>query len=722
MRAWLLLLPLLFLPSAVMGGEPAGADAKYPFRTDDSNAQLPWYRLKHGEFPPFHSEHRVTGELVDADFIHRCGQFRDAATGELVDFKLLPCGTVRCLNAGGDLRDVPLGTSLQFSLYQDESGAFTKAAAVEDDFSQLAVGGMTYRLDEAHLADGRLAVTKQNLAENHADLGHADLSVNERTRVWKGEQRIKLADLAAGDLLLANFTGSKVQKNFACADIWVGADTQKAATARQRKRHTDFLKERGLPGWIERVEGKRLSVTLFGEPDDLQAIMKAEGIDPGRSVTEHRRVHAVVANQDLRSYNPPVDGQGSNVVEFKEVPTDRFGCSGICWVIEPNLLLEGFRKGRVIRLFAHPSWPVRDMPFGEGVYTEVPNSKVEEESANQYPFRTDFGNAELPWYQLKAGEFPPYQSHHLMSGELVKADASHRTGQFRADRTGELVDFTMPPFGAVLYHNAGADLGDLPTGAHYFFYLHQDQKGAFTRATLITDDFTSTANERFAFRLDAANLETGILELARQYPTMKDDKEHLMTPPDIGRGQFAVDDKTRVWKGDEQIKLSDLAAGDMLLMNLTGRIATTRGRCTEIWVGTETHKKATEQQRAKHSAVMREQGLPAWVDRVEGKEVTITFFAANRRDFPAILDGDPWGKPVQVIAVDEELHPHETPLIKMGFKNHLPEGDTEGTYGCSGIRWVLESQDATPPLKQGQIIRLWKEGWPVKPAEAKANP
>src|ERR1700716_2511446 len=130
MRARWPVLAILSASLVAAAGEPSTQQAKLPFRTDTSNAQLPWYQLKPGEFPPRGSEHIVTGELVEADFIHRGGQFRVSSTGELVDFKLLPCATVSFLNAGGDLRDIPLGTSLHFSLYQDENGAFTKAATI----------------------------------------------------------------------------------------------------------------------------------------------------------------------------------------------------------------------------------------------------------------------------------------------------------------------------------------------------------------------------------------------------------------------------------------------------------------------------------------------------------------------------------------------------------------------------------------------------------------
>src|SRR3954470_14690711 len=84
-----------------------------------------------------------------------------------------------------------------------------------------------------------------------------------------------------------------------------------------------------------------------------------------------------------------------------------------------------------------------------------------QEAAKQdprYPFRTDFANAELPWYQPKAGEFPPHHSDRRIGGELVSVDYYLRKGTFRVSKTGELVDFTMGPYAYVTYLNAEADL------------------------------------------------------------------------------------------------------------------------------------------------------------------------------------------------------------------------------------------------------------------------
>ncbi len=193
-----------------------------------------------------------------------------------------------------------------------------------------------------------------------------------------------------------------------------------------------------------------MTVTLIGDPASVAALFKDEHIDPKQWATEHRRITAAVANDGLRTWNPGVDQQGSDILAFEPVATDRFGCSGVRWTIQPSLLLEGFRKGHVVRLFM-PGWKVEDMPYGEVLYTEMPGARPEMEEPAQFPYRTDFGNESLPWYQLKPGEFPPVQSQHLVSGELLKINAAHRTGQFRTDVSGETVDFTMPPYATVTH-------------------------------------------------------------------------------------------------------------------------------------------------------------------------------------------------------------------------------------------------------------------------------
>ncbi len=442
MRGWLAL-GLVMGPLIVCAVEHARAEAPTGYRTDSptSDRSLPWYKLQPGQFPPFDSAHRMSGTLVDAEYVQRSGQFRNDEGGALVDFSLPPFGSVVYCGAQADLRDVPLETHLTFFMYQDADGQFTQAATIHDDFTTLFRVGQTYRLDAVDVAAGKLRATRHGTAPDQADLGSREFSVDEKTRVWKGDQQIKLSDLAAGDELLVNLTAGPADRPDRLGDVWIGAETHRAASEAQRQKQLAFLKARGLPAWIDRVEGKRLTVTFLGEPADFEALCKSENFVPSQWASEHRQVDVVVANEELRTFNPPVDRERSKVETFEQLPVTGFGSTGVRWVIEPNFLLEGFRRGRIVRLFVVPSWPVKDMPFGESIYSERPHMKPLAESANQYPYRTDFGNRQLPWYRLQPGNLAPLGSAHAVGGELVEIGADRRSGRFVADAGGEPIRF-----------------------------------------------------------------------------------------------------------------------------------------------------------------------------------------------------------------------------------------------------------------------------------------
>ncbi len=568
-------------------------DQRYPFRTDAANAHLPWHRPKPGAFPPAGSARRIDGELVAADFVHRTGQFRAADTGELKDFTLPPYGVVRHLNAEADLRDVPLGASCRFFLHQDSQGEFTRLAVLQDQFSADAADGVTYRLDE--MKPGTLLVTRHAAA----DSGKVKLIVTDKTHVWKGGKPARLADLAVGDELLVNLTGVTKTDPGRCTGVWAGADSHKQATETRQQGRAAFLKARGLAGWVDRTDGRTLTITLLSGDKAAfeQSWLKDFAVDRG--------VHVVVANDELRTWNPPVDHERGKIVEVLRDPADGCGRSGVRLRVTVNFMLDGFRKGRVVRVF-DSGWPLKDQPFGEQLFhygaQSFPPELMElppREYPGQFPFRTDFGNDHLPWYRLKPQVAPPEYAEHQVFGELVSADATKRTGRFRADRTGELVDFALTPEGTVRYLNAESDLLVLPLGTRCRFSLYQDATDAFTQASLVTDEASNLIVNGALWRVESLNLEAGKLDAARQPPAVKNDQGDPEQPPDIGRAELRISPDTRIWKMHKRVAARDLAVGDLLLVNVTGERLGHPSRCTDVWVGTDTQKLVIEQQARK---------------------------------------------------------------------------------------------------------------------------
>ena len=596
--------------SAFAADETPKTDARYPFRTDFANANLPWYAPKPLEFPPHHSDRRISGELVAADFIHRTGQFRMSKTGELVDFTMPPYGAINYLNAEADLRDAPIGTFFLFFLNQDAHGNFTRLATMQDQVSMDAGHSFSYRLDEVKLAERRLLTTQHSIPKKLEDIGKKELLVTAETRVWRGDKQGKPGDLKPGDELLFNITGKSATSPGVCTDIWAGTETHTLATEQQGKKFAEFTKRRGLPGWVEKTEGNRITVTLFSGDPKRFAKTWMEDFGVGRDGA------ICVSNDEGRTWNPQTDKEKTTVIEVQKLPMDSYGCSGVRLVLEVKFMLEGFRKGRVVRVFGS-GWPVKEIFYGESLmgygYARLQTEELKENVAKEYPvqfpFRTDYGNEGLPWFYLKAGEVPPPFSEHLVFGELMetKLDAHKRSGQFRTDRTGEVVDFTIIPDGAVKYLNAAAALSDIPPGTRCRFHLYQDEKGAFTKASLVSDEFSFLAANVITWRVEALKPGEGKLHVARQIPETKNYNGDMERIPDIGRAELLVNADTRVWKNGKQAKLDELAVGDALLVNVSGELPGSPSHCTDIWAGAETHKGVTEEQAKKRNAGRRGQ-------------------------------------------------------------------------------------------------------------------
>ena len=383
---FVLLLSTSVAAAAPPAGKPSDApqgpvDERYPFRTDEANAHLPWYELKAGEFPPAGSAHYIGGELIQVDHVNRTAVLRPDRTNDqsraFVDrplpFKLLPYGSVYYLGAPATLKDVPLGTHLHGDFYWDEQRnkdpalvtavtdrriatfyAFDRCSRLEDDFSRSVRTGVFWRLEQVRLDSGKLAAIRIDRAGNPADDKPTEFDVQAITRVWKGRGFGTLDDLAVGQVVALNLTECTLKGPGRVNDVWLDEESRRTAVERQAERHRFETRRRGLPGLITAVddEQRRVTVTLF------------DGFDP-----ELRRallipyVTVAVADDRLRTYDQVNIVKSGPIIELKhEKP--RPGSSGLVITFAPNDMLEGFRVGRHLRVFPS-TWPINDLPREE---------------------------------------------------------------------------------------------------------------------------------------------------------------------------------------------------------------------------------------------------------------------------------------------------------------------------------------------------------------------
>jgi len=147
-------------------------------------------------------------------------------------------------------------------------------------------------------------------------------------------------------------------------------------------------------------------------------------------------------------------------------------------------------------------------------------------------FRTDANpDPALPWYRLVEGQFPPANSAHAISGELILSDHAERRFRFRVDRddSQQVSHFDLPleaamlPYGSIWYHGGPAALQDIPIGTHLhgLFYLRDPGDRSpppdgthgrhfagweFKRCLRLEDDFSFHARQQQAWRIEGADL------------------------------------------------------------------------------------------------------------------------------------------------------------------------------------------------------------------------
>ncbi len=376
----------------------AGLLSTFILQPSSFAAEAP-FQLRPGEFPPPGSAHYVAGELVALDHVNRTGVLRPDRTDAQRrgdwdlphPFTLLPFGSLQYRGASAELRDIPIGTHLHGWFYQPPAepkepkdakdakakraaakavvpryermgidAAFSLVARLEDDFSFLAREQRVWRVDAVDLE--KFTLTTTGITAGKADAKATVFQLVPGTRAWKGRGFGALTDLAAGQSVVINLTYATLKGPGRCTDIWLDAESRALATAHQREAHRQSLRERGFAGWIDAVDNQQaiVTVTLFSAFDPkLKEMFRV-------TQTTNDTVIAATAEDNLRTWDQINDRKRGTLLEVKEVPATP-GSSGLQVKFKSELLIEGFRPKRIIRLWPS-AWKIDDLPREERLY------------------------------------------------------------------------------------------------------------------------------------------------------------------------------------------------------------------------------------------------------------------------------------------------------------------------------------------------------------------
>jgi hypothetical protein len=374
------------------------------------------FRPEPGHFPPLEKAHSYRGELVFVDHANRRGSIRVEGAGTYFrnaphPFALLPYAVVKYHGAPADLRDIPLGTVLRVRAFlppdpktssvpvlpvdhKDKTAGYSgKGVApaenhvllLEDEPSHCLREGMVWKLKEVEVKGGAGTVVASFEPLHGGGEKGADqkLTFDAATRVWRGREALRIDEIVSEGMwpaegkkpldgrsvwlgLVWKPTPDGVFTRFHISDIWLDEAALQRAAQIQTETHKALIRSRWMPGWVDAVEyGKfgraTVTATLFG------------GMDPSLYGDFKKGASAVMNGVESTlkhsggSYGPAHMASRGSIADVLtasgEVPV---GSSGIQIRFETDLIIEGIRPGRIVRV-QPGGWPAVNVPREEYV-------------------------------------------------------------------------------------------------------------------------------------------------------------------------------------------------------------------------------------------------------------------------------------------------------------------------------------------------------------------
>lgn len=407
--------------SLLVVASAAGEERKAKSHDQKPKAEEP-FRPEVGKFPPLELAHSYRGELVFVDHVNRRGSIRVQGAGTYFrnaphPFALLPYGVVRYHGAPAELRDIPLGTVLHVRAYLPPdpkisavpvlpinngsknagySGVGTAPAEnhallLEDEPSHCLREGKVWKLKEVEI-ENNAGILTAGRAPKTGDAGKIEeekMTFDAATRVWRGRECLGIEDLVAegvwpaagkkslgdqGVLLGVTWkpTPGGIFTRFHVSDIWLDDASIERAARNQTEVHKAFIRSRWMPAWIDAVEyGKfgraTVTATLFGGMDESLYADFKKNVPALMNASENTLKHVG------GGYGPAHMASRGTILDVVKLPGDApLGSSGIQIRFETDLIIEGIRVGRVVRV-RPGNWPQVDVPreeyLGDGSFS-----------------------------------------------------------------------------------------------------------------------------------------------------------------------------------------------------------------------------------------------------------------------------------------------------------------------------------------------------------------
>ncbi len=258
-----LLTAFALFPTLLLAADPA-APAKPVLKISPGKVIVPTDAMR-----------RIWGELISVDLATRTGKFRKEGTDEVMSFTVLPYAELLHHASFGDLQDFRIGARAIFRMHEAANGEWTWLTYIQDQMNMMNGHKEYFHVDAIDAGSGALTVTQANADKSYVREKGIVISTDAETKYWKDGQPAKFADIKVGDKLRTETHGVGKGKVQMCWNVFLDDASLLKFQDAQKALHAKRIAEEGAPGYVDRIEGGALDLTLFQESGEIARQLKA---------------------------------------------------------------------------------------------------------------------------------------------------------------------------------------------------------------------------------------------------------------------------------------------------------------------------------------------------------------------------------------------------------------------------------------------------------------
>lgn len=240
---------------------------------------------------------RIWGELISVDLATRTGNFRQESTDQVMSFTVMPYAELLHHASFGDLPDFRIGERAIFRLHQNVAGEWVWLTYIQDEMNFLNGHKEYYYVDRIDAAKGELECTDANFDKSYVREKGILIETDKETRYWKQGQPVKFSDIQIGDKLRTKTHGVGKGKVRVAWEVFLDDESLQKFQAEQKAAEAKRLQEEGSPGYVDKLDGASVDLTLFQESGELSHKLKAG-----------MKVRVAPAGVDRKAIGTPVTG------------------------------------------------------------------------------------------------------------------------------------------------------------------------------------------------------------------------------------------------------------------------------------------------------------------------------------------------------------------------------------------------------------------------------